>query len=490
MILVRNRLLGTIMSLLIASIVIFTAACGVPRQLPKGAIGNVGRYNYSPSILESEGKRRFWWCSEGANPADHSQKKTDTIFYQSVNVADNQADGPPILVLAETPGTWDSSFTCNPRVIGGRFHNPLGDGQTYTYAMYYVATASPAGLNNSIGVAFSNDGVSWRKFPHPIIPSSTPDGYGVAQPVLHNDDRKSLVWMFYEDSYPTTHHVAAISTDGVHFSVQGTITSNGLNPDNPEPGWGEMAYEPKEGEWYAIFNRPVRPTTSTGGILERGNYGVELYKIREGSLLAGGSSWQQLTTMDTNTTGFESNFIAAFVHDAYGNLDLVSQNNIRMYTSISYPPPRWEATPEEAGESADQSNWILFPMEWTPSTDPTVPLDRYFNGTVHQVTTGWISPDGKFQLESLLGHLYRNRFQGGLPFYSCKADRTDYFVSLDVACEGHRILGTEGYAYPKDISGRNLVALYRCSTDRDHFVSKDPKCEGHKTDILLGYVLP
>jgi hypothetical protein len=66
----------------------------------------------------------------------------------------------------------------------------------------------------------------------------------------------------------------------------------------------------------------------------------------------------------------------------------------------------------------------------------------------------------------------------------------DYFVSLDSACEGARILGTNGYAYSAPASGLNLIALYRCSTGYDHFVSTDPKCEGQSTQQLLGYVLP
>lgn len=487
MILVKNRL-GETMSFLTAAMMFVTAACGVPRRVPKGAIGNVGRYNYSASVIESKGTQQLWWCSQGINPADESQN-SDVIYHQAINLAVPEADGPR-LVLAETPGAWDSAFTCNPKVIAGKFDNPLGDAQTYTYAMYYVGTSSPNGLNNSIGVAFSNDGIHWKKFPRPVIPSTSQRGYGVGQPVLYNDDRKSKLWMFYEDTYPTPHHLAAISYDGIHFTVQGTLTTNGLNPDNPEPGWGDMAYQPRTGEWYAIFNRPGRPIWSTGGIQERGNYGVELYKIKEKSLLTGSSSWQHLGTTDTNTTGFESNFIAALVRDGYGNFDLSAQNKIRMYVSVSYPAPGWKATPSEAGESADASNWILLPIEWETSTKATVPLNRYFNGTVHEVTTGWISPDSGFQLEGVVGHLYRNEFHGLVPFYACKAERTDYFVSLDLACEGQRILGTEGYAYREPVSGLNLVAAYRCNTGRDHFVSNDPKCEGQKTDLLLGYIVP
>ena len=195
--------------------------------------------------------------------------------------------------------------------------------------------------------------------------------------------------------------------------------------------------------------------------------------------------------MDTNATGFEANFIAASCVTLTATWIWLLTITSEMYTSISYPPPKWEASPREAGESADIANWILFPMEWTTSTGATVPLHRYFNGTVHEVTTGWISPDVSFQLERILGHLYRNSVSGsGNPVLVCKAQRTDYFVSLDVACEGHRILGTAGYAYPQPVSGLNLLALYRCSSARDHFVSEDPKCEGQKTDMLLAYVLP
>lgn len=485
----RNRLLRTGMLLLIVSTMLATVVCSIARSLPTGAIGNIGRYNYSPSVIEAEGTRQFWWCSQGVNPADHSQN-SDAIYYESVNMTTMKAQGP-LLVLAETPRAWDSAFTCNPKVVAGVFQNPLGDGQTYTYAMYYVGTALLDGLNNSIGVAFSTDGIHWRKYPQPVISSTSESGYGVGQPAVYNDDHKSALRIFFEDCYPTTHHVAAVSNDGVHFTIQGTLTSNGLDPDDPQAGWGDISYEPNAREWYAVFNRPGRPASVTGGVIERGQYGIQLYKIPQDDLLTAGSSWQPLSTMDTNSTGFESNFIAGFVHDPYGNLNLASRNKIEIYTSVSYPAPRWEATPSEAGRSADVRNWILIPMEWIPRVEATVPLNRYFNGTVHEATTGWLDPNSGFQLEGLLGHLYAIPFQGAVvPFYGCKAGGTDYFVSLDIGCEGQKILGADGYAYAQPVSGLNLVALYRCSTGRDHFVSKDPKCEGQTTDRLLGYVLP
>ena len=483
----KNWIRITLICLLGFGVIPFTTGCS--RSLPRGAVGNIGRYNYSPSVIQTGDSRQIWWCSQGVNRSNGSQN-TDAIYFESINLSTHESYGP-VQVLAETPGAWDSAFTCNPKVIGGVFENPLGDGQTYSYAMYYVATADGGGANNSIGVAFSNDGIVWKKYPHPVIQPTSPTGYGVGQPALYNADHKSAITMFYEDNIPTVHYVAAVSTDGLHFKVQGTLTSNGLDEDNPQASWGDMTYDAKAGEWYAVFNRPLRPPSATGGVLERGQYGIELYKIPQDALLTGTSPWRQLVTLDTNTTGFESNFLAAFVHDFYGNIDLTADPKIAMYVSVSDPPPNWDATPAEAGTSAIIQTWILMPMEWVPDPGATAPLYLYFNGNVHEVTTGWISPDGGFQSQKLLGHLYANPLHGAtVPFYGCKRAQTDYFVSLDIGCEGQRILGKQGYGYSQPVPGLNLVALYRCSTGYDHFVSQDPKCEGQATDEILGYVLP
>jgi hypothetical protein len=465
---------------------LFTTACS--SQHPTGAVGNFGTYNYSPSAIQIGDTRELWWCSQGVNPNQTSQD-TDSIFFESINMVTHESFGP-VLVLAETPGAWDSAYTCNPQVIGGVFANPLGDGTTYSLAMYYVGTAETSGENNSIGVAFSNDGISWKKYPQPIIPSTSQAGYGVGQPIPYNGDHQSAITLLYEDDTPTTHHLAAVSPDGVHFTFQGALTADGLDPDDPQPIWGDIAYEPNAGEWYAVFNRPLRPKATTGGVAEWGQYGVELYKIKQNALLTGTSPWQRLVEIDTNSTGFESNFIPGMVRDFYGNIDLSSDPNIEMYVSTSYPQTKWDATPAEAGASAAVQTWILMPFTWSPVASESIPLNRYFNGSVHEVTTGWVSPDASFQMQGALGSLYQNPSQGAnVPFYGCKKAQTDYFVSLDVACEGQRILGKQGYAFAQPVSGLNLVGLYRCSTTLDHFVSQDPKCEGQTTDELLGYVV-
>jgi hypothetical protein len=451
---------------------------------PASIVGRTGIYDYSPSVIQSGNLQQFWWCGGAYNPSNSTQY-SDTIQYESIDLS-TQARFGPVAVLGETQGAWDSVYTCNPKVVGGSFANPLGDGESFSYALYYVGTSSVAGDNNFIGVAFSKDGMSWKKYPHPIISPETSVGYGVGQPAAYNTDQHAAIRLFYEDWSFYVHHVEAISTDGVHFTPVGILNTSGL--DRTDPDWGDMAYDPQSGYWYAGFNTTDRDPSTTGEVLERASYGIELYRIPDASLLTGATPWQLLTTVDTNLTGYEANFLPGFARDMYGNL--IAGPAIQMYTSISDPPPPWNASPTAAGTSGAIANWKISTASWTPN-GPLSALNRYINQNVHEVTTGWIDPNGGFTLEFTLGHLYQNPQQGAtVPFYGCKAGSMDYFVSLDYACEGSRILGRNGYGYSRPVAGLGLVALYRCSSGHGHFVSKDPKCEGQSTQELLGYVLP
>ena len=345
----------------------------------------------------------------------------------------------------------------------------------------------PEGTNNSIGVAFSNDGISWKKYPQPVILAETQDNYGVGQPAAYNVNLRGAIRLFYEDDSYNQHHVAALSNDGVHFTAQGTITANGLDPNSL--AWGDMAYNPNDGSWYAGYNTIPRDPSTTGGVVERGSYAISLYRIPDASLLTGATPWEQLTTIDTSLNGYEANFLPGFVRDIYGNL--ITGSAIQMFTSVSNPPPPWDATPAAAGLSGDVQRWNISSASWTLG-HPLLALNRYFNQTTYEVTTGWIDPNAGFSLQSTLGHLYESPQQGAtLPLYSCKLGSMDYFISRDSACERYRVLGTVGYGYSGPVAGLNLVPLYRCKTGAAlHFVSTDPNCEGQETNELLGYALP
>jgi hypothetical protein len=485
----KRRIFGMLVLLVAGFSALSVAGCGGGPSLltPEGAI--VGRgtyYNYSPSVIQDGDVQQFWWCGTGTNPTDDKQF-SDSILYESINVVTHVTYGP-VVVLAETKGSWDSLFTCNPRVIRGTFVNPLGNGTTYSYEMFYVGTNW--GIANSIGAAFSNDGIHWTKYPDPVILTTSASNYGVGQPAAYNTDGNSAIRLFYEDFTPIVHHVEATSTDGIHFTVQGTLTTNGLDPTNPNPLWADMGYDPSTKYWYAAFNLPTRPPDTTGGIQERGQYGFQLYRIPDSSLLTGTTPWQMLKTIDTNMTGYESNFLPSLLHGKYGNINVGSYPKLQFFISTSLPRPAWNASPEEAGKSGDIFKWAIAVNSYEPN-QTTLTLKRYRNDKTYEVTSGWADPV-KFFPDKTLAHLYAAP-QGGAdqPFYGCKEDELGYFVSLDIGCEGQRILGVNGYGWLEKPHGVTTVALYTCTSTRyGRFLSKDPACEGSSQGKLLGYALP
>jgi hypothetical protein len=454
---------------------------------PSGAVvGRGGYWNYSPSVLQTGDVQKFWWCGAGANPSDSSQT-SDTILYESINTVTHEVSGP-VIVLAETKGSWDSKYTCNPRVIRGTFVNPLGNGQTYTYEMFYVGSVEDFG--NSIGAAFSNDGIQWTKYPEPVILSTSSANFGVGQPAAYNADGKSSITVFYEDYTPALHHVEATSTDGIHFTVQGTITTNGLDPANAEPSWGDMGYDPSTRSWYAAFNLPTRPPSTTGNIVERGQYGFQLYRIPESSLLTGATPWQMLTTIDTNSTGYESNFLPSLLHDKYGNINIGSYPKLQLFVSTALPQPAWDASAETAGKAGNVFSWAIAVSSYEPN-QKSLAFKRYVNDKTYVITSGWIDAV-KFFPDKTLGHLYTvPQKEANQPIYTCKRDSVGYFVSLDVGCDGQRILGINGYGYAQKPTGISTAALYSCtSTSYGEFLSNDPACEGKGAGKLFAYALP
>jgi hypothetical protein len=453
---------------------------------PAGAIvGRSGYWNYSPSVIQTGDLQQFWWCGTGKNPSDSSQI-SDSILYESINTQTQQRTGP-FVVLAETKGTWDALYTCNPRVIRGTFVNPLGDGQTYSYEMFYVGTVDDSG--NAIGAAFSNDGIQWTKYPQPIILPTFSASYGVGQPAAYNADGKSAITLFYEDSAPTVHHVESTSTDGIHFTVQGTITTNGLDPLNQDPTWADMGYDPSTKYWYAAFNLPDRPPSTTGDIAERGQYGFQLYRIPNSSLLTGTTPWQMLKTIDTNLTGYESNFLPSLLHDMYGNINIGSYPKLDLFVSAALPQPAWDASPTSAGNAGEVHNWAIATNSYDPA-EKKLALNRYVNSHTYETTTGWIDT-AKFFPDGTIGHLYTTPQNGANePFYGCKAGDTGYFVSLDANCAGQRILGVNGYGYAHQPAGFATVALYSCTSQSGRFLSQDPRCKGEGSGTLFAYALP
>ena len=431
---------------------------------------------------------QIWWCGQARNPQKDSQDG-DAILYASIDTTSGRRTNP-VTVLAETPGGWDAAFVCNPRVIGGVFVNPLGDGKTYSYAMYYVGTADPAGVLNNIGVAFSNDGLQWNKYKDPVYLAVAGIFYGVGHPSEYSTDGKSNLVVLFEDTNTAIEHFKTTTPDGIHFTLPAKLTGTGLDPNNPAPSWGDIGFDPVTQYWYAAYDLPLRNKATTGGQQEYGQYGIQLYRIPDTSLLNGAAPWQLLKTIDTNATGYESNFLAGFLKDKYGNVNVGAYPDIQIYPSIANPATHWADDPEALGEAGGLIQWDVGSFLWKPGS-PQLALTRYKNSDTYDTTTGYLDPHGHFAVDTVIAHLYEGVENGpSVPFFNCKTGSKDYFVSLDSTCAGSYVVGLEGYGYPAPAANGATVAIYSCSSAQGgHFASKDAQCEGSGPGSLLGYGL-
>lgn len=430
-------------------------------------------YNYAPSVIDNGVTEKFWWCGYGTPSGSTTQ--TDVIYYTTYDWG-TKTWGSINQVLAPTLGDWDGLYTCDPSVIQGSFVDP-DNGLTYGYAMYYTGTnnGAIAGSVNSIGVAFSNDGVTWVKYKeNPIVAQQVPmlGTYGAGQPATYNLDGKAHIFLFYTDTSTSYGQRAWLRTamDGINFGAPLLISNQSAD------GYtlcvnSDFAYDYQTNSFYAAFE-----TCGTNRSGERETYQFGLYRLSGDLLVEGQGVWQPLGYVNTAMTGFELNHSPGLRRDGFGNvtpwLPLVS-----VYF---------------AGGTNDPNTWNLSAVGWNPNPS-TFALSRYAeypNG--HWVTTGYVAPG--YALESVLGYLLMTEAPNTNAIYSCQlSDGIHQMISLDSSCEGQKPLGVIGWIYQTPPSNTSVVAIYRCSVaGGDHFASLDPNCEGQTIEnggLPLGYAL-
>lgn len=426
-------------------------------------------YDYAPSIIQEGNIRKYWWCGEGTVPG--TSFVTDVIYYRTHDASTNSWT-PIVQVLAPTVGSWDGHFLCDPSVIRGQFTNPE-NAQTYSYAMYYTATDNTAGLNNRIGVAFSNNGTSWVKFSQPVIyPANSPTTtYGAGQAATYNSNGIAGIRIFYTDksaSQPNKTYTRT-TTNGINFGVPVAISSTN-NAGVALTTSNDYAYDYVSRYYYAVIE--TAPFRSG----DRESYQFGLFRMPASNLIAGTGTWEALGFINSAKTGYDLNHNPGIVRDSYGNVTGSLPNISTVFGAGS-------------GGSGTEGTWDIAQVVWRASP-ANVPLVRSFGSLCadHWVTTGYIATTCGYHYESTLGYLSMKPVSGTKPLYGCIAG-TDHFMSTSATCEGQRVLGIEGWVYTTQVA--SSAPIYRCKvTDvMDHFVSKSSSCEEQTVEYLLGYII-
>lgn len=159
-----------------------TLEAGEPREgddvVAEGGAG--APYNYTPTLMREGEDNRMWWCSqyETSSPAG------DDILYAVDDGEMERFAGPdggiPQAVFSGSGDGFDGVHTCDPSVV------KVDD----MYYLYYTGADHAGDYANSIGLATSDDGITWTRehggepIVDPAMDTQRSNTYGAGQPTV------------------------------------------------------------------------------------------------------------------------------------------------------------------------------------------------------------------------------------------------------------------------------------------------------------------
>lgn len=200
-----------------------------------------------PAHLFVNGMHHIWWCSQGPGSKD--------VIYHSKKSSSLGPGGwsTPQQVLDHTQVSWANGHICDPSVAYGSFNY---NGTNYSYVLFFTAQVPSSGGNNSIGVAYSNNGINWVAHTSPVIvPNGATTGYGAGMSgAAFNPVTGKLEHVYLDTTFSPLLRLNE-TTNGLSFApsppsatqldAAGRLGNDGQGPD--------IAYNPIDGYWYAAI---------------------------------------------------------------------------------------------------------------------------------------------------------------------------------------------------------------------------------------------
>lgn len=458
-----------------------------------------GSYNYSPAVLDEGDVVKAWWCSAVPEAA------TDNIWYQEYDKRTKKYSNRKSVLQTGKTGDWDTFGVCHPSVIRGSWPGRAG-GQEATYALYYTSTnvAQGGGSNNSTGVVFSADGITWfgqHDRYNPMIRQkvrNVPGTYGAGLPSAWSRGG-SAVTMFWIDTTAIktddpnspdgyrSQAVVANSADGIKFDPPTTVSQNGA----PAYWKNDFAFDDSAQPAMVYSAQALNFRVGTGKDDKNETYNFGLYRVPMDQLLAGAGGWEQLGVVDTNLTGLPLNFEPGLVRTGEGKVASdVEKDGLQVWFG---------------GGGQTPTTWGLRSMTLQLGQG-RLPLRQYAaksGAPSYWVTTGFVPQSFRSSGAEpvTLGLLDTKPGPGLVPLYGCQRGPlattptgeltgagADRFLSLE-PCPDAQILGVNGYLFPEPPSGADTKPLYACKDGQAQFVSNDAKCDGKTVEGLLGHAL-
>ena len=304
-------------------------------------LGRAGKYDGYPAHLHDSGTHSIWWCSQGTYDEIWRATKTGSLGPGNWSA--------PQKAFGTSQSLWSVRHTCDPSVIKGSFQY---EGRQYALALYYTAWNDSQGTN-AIGVAFSNDGLTWRPHPAPVVlrQGNTP-GYGAGMSGVAFQPGTGKLLHAYLDSTLVPILRLNETTDGLHFSpVPASATQLAQAGRQGDDGQGpDIAYNPADGHWYAAIKNH-----DPAGI-----YDGETRVLRSAHPDILGP-WEVIGLFNSSNTGWQQNHNPGLGKNGNGSLYIDSLGWGYVFFTVGNPRP-------------DTSTWDIAQGRFRPSAPP---LDFY-----------------------------------------------------------------------------------------------------------------
>lgn len=272
-------------------------------------IDRLNKWDSYPTHLFYDGKHHVWWCSRSSVSGTVSQY-VDGIFH----VVKTGSLGPgdwtgwqEVLNHANTP--WPNNHVCDPSVIRGSFSY---NSNTYSHALYWTSdtNSTQGGIDNAVGVAFSNDGLTWVPLPTPVITTYNPPNgtYGAGAGGVALDPTTGKLLYAYDDTTLSGPTRLKESTDGRTFTptppYETRLYATVFGSSSPD-----ISFNPQDSYWYATVQL----------------YDVAVYVLRSRYKQAPLAQWDVLGVIDVTTTGNVRNNNPGLGKDSNSHLFVDSQ---------------------------------------------------------------------------------------------------------------------------------------------------------------------
>lgn len=307
-----------------------------------------------PSILYEDGYFRMWWCSTSPTTGG------DGIFLaqkaESLGAGGWEIVGEVINHLSSPLAT---NHTCDPSVVRGSFEF---NSTQFPYALYYTYDQA-SGVDNSVAVAFSQDGVTWNHHTSPVL---TPDGgfngeYGAGASSCFWDRTVDQLHVYFADTtygfgtLPQIRYKA--STDGLLFDPTPSYPTSmvlGFTPEN-FGGSPDVAFSSATGQTYGVMSR-----------LDAGEN--ELLVVKTDGGLSDSAEWREIGRIGEELTGQPSSWEPGLARNSDSTL-YIDRNGWGYVIFGAGEPP--------FGGGGGAFSWKLYQVRFQVITDPPLLSDSF-----------------------------------------------------------------------------------------------------------------